>query len=79
MWQITVQSARVTTVVDVSGSMADEVPGSDGKTRLDVTKESLQQALGQFSDQERSILTNVLAVEPYVPVQRPNDAVNAGK
>jgi Mg-chelatase subunit ChlD len=52
LWQITVQSARVTTVVDVSGSMADEVPGSDGRTRLDVTKESLQQALGQFTDQD---------------------------
>ncbi|WNI19349.1 VWA domain-containing protein [Actinacidiphila sp. ITFR-21] len=50
-WQITVQSARITTVVDVSGSMATPVPGS-GKTRLDVTKASLEQALGQFTDQD---------------------------
>ena len=34
---------------------------------------------GQFSDQERSTLTNLLAVEPYIPVQRTGDTVNAGK
>ncbi|MFC4036275.1 substrate-binding domain-containing protein [Streptomyces polygonati] len=51
MWQITVQSARITTVVDVSGSMATPVPGS-GRTRLDVTKASLRQALGQFTDRD---------------------------
>ncbi|WUV78562.1 substrate-binding and VWA domain-containing protein [Streptomyces sp. NBC_01476] len=51
-WQITVQSARITTVVDVSGSMGTLVPGSGGKSRLDVTKASLQQALGQFTDQD---------------------------
>lgn len=49
MWQITVQSARITTVVDVSGSMATVVPDSGGRTRLDVTKASLRQALGQFT------------------------------
>ncbi len=27
----------------------------------------------QFSDQERNTLTNLLAVEPYLPVERPND------
>lgn len=52
MWQITVQSARITTVVDVSGSMATLVPGSGGRTRLDVTKESLEQALGQFTERD---------------------------
>jgi hypothetical protein len=28
----------------------------------------------QFSDQERGTLSNLLAVEPYVPAQRPNEA-----
>lgn len=52
MWQITVQSARITTVVDVSGSMAAPVPGADGQTRLDVTKASLLQALAQFTPED---------------------------
>lgn len=52
LWQITVQSARITTVVDVSGSMATVVPGAGGKSRLDVTKESLRQALAQFTPQD---------------------------
>ena len=34
---------------------------------------------GQLSDQERSTLTNLLTVEPYLPVQRNNDSINAGK
>lgn len=34
---------------------------------------------GQFTDHERSTLTSLLAVEPYLPVQRANDSVNAGK
>jgi hypothetical protein len=34
---------------------------------------------GQFSEPERSTLTNLLAVEPYLPVQRTGDTVNAGK
>ncbi|MFD9544394.1 substrate-binding and VWA domain-containing protein [Streptomyces sp. NPDC060022] len=48
MWTITVQSARLTTVVDASGSMAITVPGRD-RSRMDVTKASLIQALGQFT------------------------------
>ncbi|MFI1188165.1 substrate-binding and VWA domain-containing protein [Streptomyces californicus] len=48
MWTITVQSARLTTVVDASGSMATLVPGR-GQSRMDVTKESLIQALDQFT------------------------------
>ncbi|NUV69144.1 VWA domain-containing protein [Streptomyces sp. CAI-121] len=48
MWTITVQSARLTTVVDASGSMATLVPGRN-QSRMDVTKESLIQALGQFT------------------------------
>ncbi|NEC67093.1 VWA domain-containing protein [Streptomyces sp. SID9727] len=48
MWTITVQSARLTTVVDASGSMAATVPGR-GQSRMDVTKASLIQALDQFT------------------------------
>ncbi|MEV7405145.1 substrate-binding domain-containing protein [Streptomyces sp. NPDC091267] len=48
MWTITVQSARLTTVVDASGSMATVVPGRN-QSRMDVTKASLIQALDQFT------------------------------
>ncbi|WLQ32594.1 substrate-binding domain-containing protein [Streptomyces castrisilvae] len=48
MWTITVQSARLTTVVDASGSMATIVPGRN-QSRMDVTKASLVQALNQFT------------------------------
>ncbi|MGW1298111.1 substrate-binding and VWA domain-containing protein [Streptomyces sp. NPDC002533] len=48
MWTITVQSARLTTVVDASGSMATLVPGRN-QSRMDVTKESLIRALDQFT------------------------------
>ena len=34
---------------------------------------------GQFSDQERGTLTSLLAVEPYLPVQRPNENTEMGK
>ena len=34
---------------------------------------------GQFSDQERNTLSDLLAVEPYLPVQRPNDGTSFGK
>ena len=34
---------------------------------------------GQFSDQERNTLSGLLAVEPYLPVQRPNDGPSYGK
>lgn len=33
----------------------------------------------QFSDQERGTLSNLLAVEPYLPVEHPNDAPSYGK
>lgn len=33
----------------------------------------------QFSDQERGTLNNLLAVEPYIPVQRSNDGTQYGK
>jgi hypothetical protein len=34
---------------------------------------------GQFSDQERGTLSSLLAVEPYLPVPRPNDGNSYGK
>ena len=34
---------------------------------------------GQFSDQERTTLSHLLAVEPYLPIQRPNDAPESSK
>jgi len=34
---------------------------------------------GQFSDQERNTLSGLLAVEPYLPVQHPNDGTSFGK
>ncbi|MGW8330345.1 substrate-binding and VWA domain-containing protein [Streptomyces sp. NPDC055897] len=52
MWTITVQSARLTTVVDASGSMAAPVPGAGGRSRMDVTKASLLQALSQFTAED---------------------------
>jgi len=33
----------------------------------------------QFSDQERNTLSSLLAVEPYLPVQRPNESIEYGK
>ncbi|MFI0780952.1 substrate-binding domain-containing protein [Streptomyces sp. NPDC021212] len=49
MWTITVQSARLNTVVDASASMGDPVPGRSGQSRMDVTKASLRQALSRFN------------------------------
>lgn len=34
---------------------------------------------GQFSPQEQSTLSNLLAVEPYLPIEHPNDAPVNGK
>ncbi|MFF3448271.1 VWA domain-containing protein [Streptomyces sp. NPDC002667] len=51
MWTITVESARITTVVDASSSMAEPVPGG-GRSRMDVTKESLLQALATFTAED---------------------------
>ncbi len=52
MWTITLQSARLTTVVDVSGSMESPVPGRGTESRLDVTKASLLRAIGQFTPED---------------------------
>ncbi|MFI6558640.1 substrate-binding and VWA domain-containing protein [Streptomyces sp. NPDC050534] len=51
MWTITVQSARITTVVDASSSMSEPVPGT-GRSRMDVTKGALLQALTTFTPED---------------------------
>ncbi|MBQ0854147.1 VWA domain-containing protein [Streptomyces sp. BH-SS-21] len=51
MWTITVQSARITTVVDASSSMSDPVPGTS-ESRMDVTKAALLQALATFTPED---------------------------
>ncbi|MEU6377404.1 substrate-binding and VWA domain-containing protein [Streptomyces sp. NPDC046909] len=50
-WTITVQSARITTVVDASSSMSELVEGT-GQSRMDVTKASLLQALATFTPED---------------------------
>ncbi|WP_176954029.1 substrate-binding and VWA domain-containing protein [Streptomyces indicus] len=51
VWTITVQSARISVVVDVSGSMAELVPGR-GAPRMEVTKASLAAALDTFTNED---------------------------
>ncbi|MHA5053882.1 substrate-binding and VWA domain-containing protein [Streptomyces sp. SD15] len=51
MWTITVQSARITTIVDASGSMSEPVPGT-GQSRMDVTRASLLRALTTFTPED---------------------------
>ncbi|MEU7635343.1 substrate-binding and VWA domain-containing protein [Streptomyces sp. NPDC039016] len=52
MWTITVQSARITAVVDASPSMAAPVPGQGGRSRMDLAKSSLLQALSTFTPED---------------------------
>ncbi|WP_030416601.1 substrate-binding and VWA domain-containing protein [Streptomyces sp. NRRL S-1448] len=52
MWTITVQSARISTVVDASASMGNPVPGRGGQTRMDLARNSLLQALATFTPED---------------------------
>ncbi|MFI8106762.1 substrate-binding domain-containing protein [Streptomyces sp. NPDC086023] len=52
MWTITVQAARLTTVVDASGSMAAPVPGHGDSSRMEVTRASLLQGLATFTPED---------------------------
>ncbi|WP_328314061.1 substrate-binding and VWA domain-containing protein [Streptomyces sp. NBC_00442] len=86
MWTITVQSARLTTVVDASGSMADPVPGSGGRSRMDVTKSSLMQALSQFTPNDEiglwDFATHLDGSRDYrrlVPTARLGDPAGGGR
>ncbi|MGW7416792.1 VWA domain-containing protein, partial [Streptomyces sp. NPDC054863] len=85
MWTITLQSARLTTVVDASGSMAALVPGSGGRSRMDVTKTSLAGALSQFTDEDEiglwKFATNLDGARDYrrlVPTSRLGSAAPGG-
>ncbi|MFD5753426.1 substrate-binding domain-containing protein [Streptomyces sp. NPDC127033] len=52
LWTMSVRSARLTTVVDASGSMEESVPGRGGQSRMDVTKASLLRVLAQFTAED---------------------------
>ncbi|MFD8969663.1 hypothetical protein ACFV0C_32590 [Streptomyces sp. NPDC059568] len=52
LWTVTVQSARLTTVVDASASMTAPVPGRKGQSRMEVTKASLLEALATFTPED---------------------------
>ncbi|MFG2141556.1 substrate-binding domain-containing protein [Streptomyces sp. NPDC048650] len=52
MWTITVQSARITTVVDASASMGNAVPGGGGQSRMGLARNSLLQALATFTPED---------------------------
>ncbi|MYT37178.1 solute-binding protein [Streptomyces sp. SID8356] len=84
MWTITVQSARLTTVVDASGSMSTPVPGR-GQSRMDVTKESLIQALSQFTPDDEiglwEFATTLDGTKDYrklMPTRRLGDPAQGG-
>jgi hypothetical protein len=84
MWTITVQSARLTTVVDASSSMAETVPGT-GRSRMDVTKGSLLQALATFTPEDEIGLwefsTKLDGAKDYrvlVPTERLGDHKGSG-
>jgi hypothetical protein len=83
-WTITVQSARITTVVDASSSMSQKVPGTD-RSRMDVTRASLLQALATFTPEDEVGLwdfsTKLDGDKDYrvlVPTRRLGDRAGSG-
>ncbi|GAA3814596.1 substrate-binding and VWA domain-containing protein [Streptomyces phyllanthi] len=84
IWTVTVQSARLTAVVDVSASMTEPVPGAGG-SRMDVTRASLFQSLATFEpDDEYGVWqfsTKLDGGRDYAvvaPTRRLGDRVGAG-
>ncbi|MGW3668299.1 substrate-binding and VWA domain-containing protein [Streptomyces sp. NPDC005141] len=84
MWTITVESARITTVVDASASMSELVPGSD-RSRMEVTRTALLQALATFTPEDEVGLwkfsTKLDGDKDYrvlVPTERLGDGKGAG-
>ncbi|MGW5177346.1 substrate-binding and VWA domain-containing protein [Streptomyces sp. NPDC004082] len=84
MWTVTVQSARVTAVVDTSASMTERVPGTT-RSRMDVTKASLSQALATFTAEDEVGLWTFAAkldgnrdYRVVVPTKRLGDRVGHG-
>lgn len=51
-WNALTRPANVLLVLDVSGSMRDQVPGT-GQTKLDLTKAAAQQAIKMFGDESQ--------------------------
>ncbi|MGW1839480.1 substrate-binding and VWA domain-containing protein [Streptomyces sp. NPDC002067] len=49
IWTITVQNARITTVVDASSSMGLAVPSSGGRSRMSLTRDALLRELAAFT------------------------------
>ncbi|GGM19151.1 hypothetical protein GCM10012279_41850 [Micromonospora yangpuensis] len=49
-WSIATQSGRMLCVIDVSGSMKNEVPSANNATRAQVTVEAARRGLGLFDD-----------------------------
>ncbi|MEV6317722.1 substrate-binding and VWA domain-containing protein [Streptomyces sp. NPDC051776] len=86
LWAITVKSARLTTVVDTSDSMSAPVPGKDGRSRMDVTRASLLQALATFKPEDEIGLYDFARrldgsrdYRRLVPTQRLDERTEAGK
>lgn len=84
MWTITVQSARITTVVDASGSMANPVPGR-GRSRMEVTKASMLAALSTFTPEDEiglwefsTLLDGARDYKRLVPTERLGDRKGSG-
>ncbi|MFI7605694.1 substrate-binding domain-containing protein [Micromonospora sp. NPDC049366] len=49
-WSIATQTGRMLAVIDVSGSMKDEVPTANNRSREEVTVEAARRGLGLFDD-----------------------------
>ncbi|RFC76512.1 substrate-binding and VWA domain-containing protein [Streptomyces sp. AcE210] len=84
MWTITVQSARITVVVDASASMANYVPGRN-QSRMEVTKASMLQALATFTPEDEiglwefaTLLDGNRDYRKLVPTERLGDRKDGG-
>ncbi|MET8475587.1 substrate-binding and VWA domain-containing protein [Streptomyces sp. NPDC006422] len=84
MWTITVQSARITTVVDASASMGNIVPNR-GESRMEVTKASMLAALSTFTPEDEiglwefsTFLDGERDYKKLVPTERLGDHVGSG-
>ncbi|MEU5783920.1 substrate-binding domain-containing protein [Micromonospora lupini] len=49
-WSIATQSGRMLAVIDVSGSMKDQVPSANNRSREEVTVDAARRGLGLFDD-----------------------------
>ncbi|WP_326776813.1 substrate-binding and VWA domain-containing protein [Streptomyces sp. NBC_01445] len=84
VWTITVQSARITVVVDASASMANYVPGRN-QSRMEVTKASMLQALATFTPEDEiglwefaTLLDGNRDYRKLVPTERLGDRKGGG-